>query len=71
MDALEGISSDEAGSASSSESEAEPLATKKAKTELTIDDLQAAGYQGGPSVLYMKAPQEQRENTWEWCAPLR
>lgn len=37
------------------------------KAEITLDDLEAAGFSTGPSVLYMKPPAEEQQ-TWNWCA---
>jgi hypothetical protein len=37
------------------------------KKEITLDDLQAQGFRTGPSVLYMKPPDEGQQN-WNWCA---
>lgn len=42
-----------------------PVAAKKQKTDLTLDDLEAAGFSTGPSVMYMKAPEEQQQG-WNW-----
>jgi hypothetical protein len=68
LDALEGISSDEEASSSAEEDdkEEEIPASKKAKPDVTIDDLEKAGYTSGPSVLYMKAPQEEQQCDWAW-----
>jgi len=68
LDALEGLSSDDDASTSEAEDEKdeEAPATKKAKQDVTIEDLEKAGYTSGPSVLYMKAPQEQQQSDWAW-----
>lgn len=43
---------------------------KKARVEITVDDLTRAGYSGGPSVLFMKAPDEGGQTDWAWCVSL-
>lgn len=53
---------------SGSDGEEETAAAKRAKkAAISLEDLQRAGYNSGPSVLLMKAPQEQQEQQWNWC----
>ncbi|KAF6258244.1 hypothetical protein COO60DRAFT_1519717 [Scenedesmus sp. NREL 46B-D3] len=72
MDALDALSedSDDSESESSGEEEqqkaAEQAPAKKQKTDITIEDLQKQGYTGGPSVLYMKPPEEVAQANWAW-----
>ncbi|WIA20072.1 hypothetical protein OEZ85_005933 [Tetradesmus obliquus] len=72
MDALDALSddSDDTGSESSEEEEqqkaAEQAPAKKQKTDITLEDLQKQGYSSGPSVLYMKPPEETGQANWAW-----
>jgi hypothetical protein len=73
MDVLEQVSDsdpDASGSSSSSESEDEGAgpAPEQKKQKITFEDLEQRGYKTGPSVIYMKAPQEQQEENWNWWA---
>uniref|UniRef100_A0A7S0RPI0 Uncharacterized protein n=1 Tax=Chlamydomonas leiostraca TaxID=1034604 RepID=A0A7S0RPI0_9CHLO len=64
-----GLLDDLSGSGSDSESEEqeqEEQQTKKPKKEITVEDLQRVGFKGGPSVLHMKAPQDQGPQNWNW-----
>jgi hypothetical protein len=72
LDALDAVSDDSDDSASASEHEEEASemqqqqhAAKKQKV-ITVEDLQKLGYQTGPSVLYMKPPEEAAEGNWTW-----
>lgn len=57
---------------SGSDGEEETAAAKRAKkAAISLEDLQRAGYNSGPSVLLMKAPQEQQEQQWNWCVAMR
>ena len=56
---------DSAGSGSDGE-EATAAAKRAKKAAISLEDLQRAGYNSGPSVLLMKAPQEQQEQQWNW-----
>lgn len=67
FDALEQVSGSDASGSSSSEDEGEQQAANEAKKQkITYEALQQKGYQSGPSVVYMKAPQEQQEENWNW-----
>lgn len=69
MDALDAVSDDSDAGDSSEEQEdeaKEPAPAKKQKTEITVEDLQKQGYKGGPSVLYMKPPEESGQQNWTW-----
>ena len=72
LDALEGLLSEDDASTSEAENEKdeEAPAPKKAKQDVTIEDLEKAGYTSGPSVLYMKAPQEEQQLDWAWWVAL-
>jgi hypothetical protein len=81
LDALDALSGDDSsGSSSGSGSESEggqaahkqPVlpAAKKQKAGgggISLEDLQAQGYTSGPSVLYMKPPEEEAQTNWAWC----
>jgi hypothetical protein len=41
-------------------------AAKKQRAEVTVEDLEKAGYTSGPSVLFMKAPKEEVQTDWTW-----
>ena len=42
-----------------------PLPGKRARQEVTLEALQAHGYQGGPSVLLIREQQEE-PGDWNW-----
>lgn len=71
LDALEAVSDDSDASSSASEDAAdeeapqEQPAAKKQKT-VTLEDLQKQGYNAGPSVLFMKPPEEAAQQNWNW-----
>jgi hypothetical protein len=69
LDALDALSDDsEASSSGSEEAEDEPQQqpAKKQKTDISLEDLQKQGYSSGPSVLYMKPPEEDGQQNWNW-----
>lgn len=67
MDALIGLSdSDSAGSDSDDQTVEEEAVKKQKKTEISLEKLQDCGYSSGPSVLFMKPPDDKPENTWQW-----
>jgi len=69
LDALDAVSDNsEASSSSDSEADEEPQQpAKKQKTDnITLEDLQKQGYNSGPSVLYMKPPEEDGQQNWNW-----
>ena len=39
---------------------------KRPKKVLTVEDLERAGYQSGPSVLFMKPQQAEGQTDWNW-----
>lgn len=41
-------------------------AAKRPKKVLTMEDLERAGYQSGPSVLFMKPQQAEGQTDWNW-----
>lgn len=51
----------------SDQEQAGAAAKRAKKAAISLEDLQRAGYSSGPSVLLMKAPQEQQEQQWNWC----
>jgi hypothetical protein len=68
LDALDALSDDSEASSSGSE-DAEQEAqqpAKKQKTDISLKDLQRQGYSSGPSVLYMKPPEEDGQQSWNW-----
>lgn len=69
LDALDAVSDDsDASSGSGSEKEEEAPVQPAKKQKISLEDLQQHGYQAGPSVLYMKPPQEEPEGNWAWWA---
>ena len=48
------------------EEEEEEVTTKRPKSSITLEDLQRAGFKGGPSVLLMRAHDEQTTNFGNW-----
>lgn len=69
MDALEAVSDDSEADSDSEEPEQEQeqqAAAKKQKSDITLEDLQKQGYQGGLSVMYMKPPDEEGQQDWNW-----
>ena len=48
------------------EEEEEEITTKRPKSSITLEDLQRAGFKGGPSVLLMRAHDEQTTNFGNW-----
>lgn len=69
LDALDALSDDSDASSSGSsdnEHEEEQKPAKKQKTEISLEDLQKQGYNSGPSVLYMKPPEEAAQHNWAW-----
>lgn len=72
-DADDGSEPDSDSEASASEKEEEQedpeeqkQAPKKKKIELSVEDLERAGYKSGPSVLHVRAPAEQGPTDWNW-----
>lgn len=71
---VSGSESDASTSGSDGEDEGAgdaPPASKRAKPaapqpEITVEDLERAGYRSGPSVLYMKTPQDEEPQDWSW-----
>lgn len=39
---------------------------KRAKSEITVEQLEQCGYKSGPSVLLMKRHDEGEQNDWNW-----
>lgn len=71
LDALEAVSDDSEASSSGSEDAADDeelpqQPAKKQKTAVSLEDLQKQGYSAGPSVLYMKPPEEDGQQNWSW-----
>jgi hypothetical protein len=70
LDALEAVSDDSEVSSSESEDAADEQLpqqpAKKQKTDVSLEDLQKQGYSSGPSVLYMKPPEEDGQQNWSW-----
>ncbi len=70
-DGSEPDSDSEASASEKEEEEDEPdeqkQAPKKKKIELSVEDLERAGYKSGPSVLHVKAPAERGPTDWNWC----
>lgn len=70
LDALEAVSDDSEASSSGSEDAADEQLpqqpAKKQKTGVSLEDLQKQGYSSGPSVLYMKPPEEEGQQNWAW-----
>lgn len=68
LDALDALSDDsDVSSSSSSEGEEEQQQpAKKQRTDISLEDLQKQGYNSGPSVLYMKPPEEEGQQNWAW-----
>ncbi len=70
MDVLAGSDS-EGDSSSEEQSDGEPTgpgapAAKKVKQELTLEQLEEAGYHSGPSVLHIRAPKEEVQQDLRW-----
>ena len=76
MDALAGLSDDDASCSSDSEAEggsggeggkaAVAPAAKKQKQSIDLETLKAHGYQGGPSVLFVPDKTGEGEQNWAW-----
>lgn len=69
LDALDVLSDDSEASSSGSEDardEPQQQPAKKQKTDISLEDLQKQGYNSGPSVLYMKPPEEEGQQNWAW-----
>jgi hypothetical protein len=69
LDALEALSDDgsnEASSSASEEPEEAPQQQPAKKQKISLEDLQKQGYNSGPSVLYMKVPEEEGQQNWSW-----
>ena len=60
-------SSDSDAEKTGDEGEEEEAVTKRSKKALSLEDLERAGFKGGPSVLLMKAPEENQANFGNWC----
>jgi hypothetical protein len=68
------LSSSSSGSKAGSDAEEEAAgagtstgpAAKKQRAEVTMEDLEKAGFKSGPSVLFMKAPKEEVQTDWTW-----
>lgn len=69
LDALEALSddgSDETSSSASEEQQEAPQHQPTKKQKISLEDLQKQGYNSGPSVLYMKPPEEEGQQNWSW-----
>lgn len=66
LDALEALSDDEISSSGSEEPEDAPQQQPAKKQKISLEDLQKQGYNSGPSVLYMKPPEEEGQQNWSW-----
>ena len=70
LQALEGDDSDPDSDSSEDaecgDASAPAPATKKQKSDITMADLQKAGYTAAPSVLFMKPPKEDVAVDWAW-----
>ncbi|GIL76172.1 hypothetical protein Vretimale_5758 [Volvox reticuliferus] len=53
-------------SSTNSSSDEEDLKLPKKKPNLSLEDLERAGYKSGPSVLHIKAPSEPEPQNWNW-----